>query len=230
MKLTIIRKLFPERMPDFWVRHYDKDVAGKIFLGQFKKIAEEIPIDSGLILDIGTGTGYLPIEINKKKPGLKVIGIDLSKRMIEVAKGKKKEINNVEFMVMDAKSLGFRENSISFIISTKSFLYWKRPLRVFNEIYQILKPGSQAWIYEASTNLSDEDLNRNLSFEFVFSHLKFINKIFPSKIFLKKIIGLHSFSEIDYKSEIEPIINKSLFKKGMLEKKGMWHRISLKKE
>ena len=216
--MGFIKKLLPEKMPDFWVKHYSKDVAEKIFLSQYKRMAEELPLYSGIILDLGTGPGYLPIEIVRRRPGIKVIGIDLSKKMLRIAKNNGAGINNLEFIIMDAKSLGLRESSVSFVISTGSFHHWKAPLRVFNEIYRVLKPDGQAWIYAGSSDVNYKNIN-----------LPEVMDSPWSKFIFKKIFRFYGFTKKAYKSQIEPVINKSLFKKAKLEEKGIWYRISLRK-
>jgi methylase of polypeptide subunit release factors len=42
-------------------------------------------MNKGLILDLGTGPGHLPVEIVKIAPEINIIGVDLSRRLIKVA-------------------------------------------------------------------------------------------------------------------------------------------------
>ncbi|MGB5910220.1 MAG: class I SAM-dependent methyltransferase, partial [Promethearchaeia archaeon] len=44
-------------------------------------------VKKGILIDIGSGTGYLSIEIGKRAPQLNIYGIDLSRKMVEIASG-----------------------------------------------------------------------------------------------------------------------------------------------
>lgn len=62
------------------------------------EINNEISLDKiDSLLDIGTGTGHLSLEVAKRYPNCKVVGIDNSLGMLSKAKKKKGDINNIEF-------------------------------------------------------------------------------------------------------------------------------------
>ena len=73
--------------------------AAKILRKPERKIAGDIieKIGSGSIVDLGSGTGYLSIEIAKMAPGLQVYGIDLSRQMVKIARGHARGVENVRF-------------------------------------------------------------------------------------------------------------------------------------
>jgi ubiquinone/menaquinone biosynthesis C-methylase UbiE len=109
---------------------------GAIFYNAFVKrilskseleIAQNIvqKIDKGVLIDIGSGTGFLSIEIAKRAPKLTVYGIDLSKKMVEIASGNGRDFENVNFKLANAIHLPFEDNSIDFIVSTGSFHHWQ---------------------------------------------------------------------------------------------------------
>jgi len=50
-----------------------------------------------IILDIGSGTGYLSIEIAKGLPSAEVCGIDLSRKMVDISHCHAKGLKNVHF-------------------------------------------------------------------------------------------------------------------------------------
>ena len=66
-----INRIVPERMPCFAAGLYDR-VARAAINTYYSRIADEITatVDSGNILDVGTGPGYLPIEIAKMAPNI----------------------------------------------------------------------------------------------------------------------------------------------------------------
>ncbi|GIW89094.1 MAG: hypothetical protein KatS3mg108_3418 [Isosphaeraceae bacterium] len=45
------------------------------------------PCRGGLILDLGTGTARIPIELCRRDPAARVVGVDLAEAMLELARG-----------------------------------------------------------------------------------------------------------------------------------------------
>jgi len=154
MKRGILRHIIPERIPAFAAGLYDK-VARTAIAGYYREVAKEIvaETDCGTILDVGTGPGYLPIEIAKMAPNIEIDAIDLSKRMIKIARSNARDANllqRIRFHVGDANHLEFADDSYDMVISTGAFHSWKNPARVLNECFRVLKPGGEAWIYDSS--------------------------------------------------------------------------------
>lgn len=56
--------------------------------GFYESLAKDIVsrMDQGKVLDVGTGPGNLTIEIAKRAPNLEIIGADLSKVLIKIAR------------------------------------------------------------------------------------------------------------------------------------------------
>jgi len=143
----LLRK--PEAIPTPGAIFYNVTVT-KVLRKPETKIAEDIvaKIGNGTILDLGSGTGYLSIEIAKRSPGLQVYGIDLSRQMVKIARRHAKGIDNARFVFGNAAKLPFKDNSIDLVVSTGASHHWKTPRLVFDECYRVLKPGKEAWIYD----------------------------------------------------------------------------------
>ena len=92
----------------------------------------------GNLLDVGCGTGRMIALLNQGHPNKRLVGIDLSPKMIEVAKSKK--LRDVEFIVGDAESLPFNDNEFDLIINSQSFHHYPNPQKFFNEVSRVLKP------------------------------------------------------------------------------------------
>lgn len=65
--------------------------------------------DNEKILDIGTGTGVLIPFLKKLNPNGVIKGIDISSGMLEVAKGKFDEMENVSFEIVDVENEDIKE-------------------------------------------------------------------------------------------------------------------------
>lgn len=197
-------------------------IPARMFQPTYQQIVGTLPLkNKGFLIDIGTGPGDLVQLIAKKYPNLKVIGIDLSETMIRIANKKKKNSLNLEFKVMDGKNLGFKENSIDYIISTFTFHHWRKPLKVLNEIHRVLKKRGQVFIYDIYSEMSDRDIERGLKYH---AGLKII------KTFFKKTLSLHGFLKKEYENYVKNLISKSNFKKASFEQVGITMKIELRKD
>lgn len=141
-----------ERIPGVLASSYVK-AAGLAIESYYCQVAEEIAAEfkAGTILDLGTGPGYLPVELLKRLPAVKIVGIDLSRKLI-----RKAEINalkagvseRVSFKVGNAAKLRYNHNSFDMVISSGMLHSLKNPVTVLTEINRVLKKGGQAWIYD----------------------------------------------------------------------------------
>lgn len=75
------------------------------------------------ILDIGTGSGCIPISLKKHLPQAKVYGIDISEQALEVAKSNATKNNvEVEFFNLDILSNNQKLNTYNLIISNPPYV------------------------------------------------------------------------------------------------------------
>ncbi len=119
----------------------------------YRPVAEEIVsnMNQGLILDLGTGPGYLPVEIVKKASDVNIIGIDLSRKLIKAARANAAKAgleHQLTFEVGNSARLRFKDESFDMVISTGMLHSLKKPVAVFRETYRVLKNGGQAWFYD----------------------------------------------------------------------------------
>ncbi|MFW9999766.1 MAG: class I SAM-dependent methyltransferase [Candidatus Hodarchaeota archaeon] len=172
------------------------------------RIAQDIvqKIDKGILIDVGSGTGFLSIEIAKRAPKLNIYGIDLSRKMVEIATSNAKGFKNVNFKLANAINIPFENNSVDFIASTGSFHHWKHPLKVFNECYRVLKHGSEAWIYDGCSNPpKDEILKLKRQYgSFKYHIVSQIQKAhgFPWKLYNTKIKRLLEHTKFNKKFQL----------------------------
>jgi ubiquinone/menaquinone biosynthesis C-methylase UbiE len=176
-------------------------------------------INKGVLIDIGSGTGFLSIEIAKRAPKLTIYGIDLSVKMVEIASGNGREFKNVTFKVANAIQLPFKDNSVDFIVSTGSFHHWQQPFKVFNEIYRVLKGNAEAWIYDGCSNPPEEEVFK----------LKIKYGSFQYRI-LSRIQKLHGFDWEIFNTRIKKLLERTKFKNNFqMNLTDGWMKLELKK-
>ena len=217
------------KLPRFAARLYDKMMQLEPMKVQRIQIAEELLayITEGKLLDVGTGHGRLLKEINEINSKIQLFGIDISEKMITLAKTNLKEIP-ATLQQENIISTQFKNNYFNLITCTGSFYLWNSPIEALNQIHRILKPEKYAVLFESHKEYDEieliEGIRSNLQNESFFNR-----KMVPS--FLKK--QLKMTYPID---TLKDIINKSLFttnysiKKIILANLPIWLKIELKKK
>lgn len=95
------------------------------------------------IVDLGTGPGLLPIELHKLWPQAKIIGVDPSAEMLNIARNNADEagVANFETRVGTAEEIPIESNSVDLVVTQSSLHEWENPQKGLAEIFRILKPG-----------------------------------------------------------------------------------------
>jgi len=141
-----------ERIPGPLAASYEKATRLAIDL-YYTKVADEIvsSFKQGLLLDLGTGPGYLPIEILKKSSNIKIVGVDLSRRLIRMARENARRAglsDHLDFQFGNSAKLRFDDGAFDMVLSTGMLHSLTQPVKVFKEIYRVLKKDGEAWIYD----------------------------------------------------------------------------------
>lgn len=109
----------------------------------------EAGIVSGNVLEIGPGPGYAGLEWLKKSADSMLTGCEISGEMIKLAAknarayGFEARTNYVEANCMQ---MPFPDASFDAVFSNGSLHEWEDPVKVFNEINRVLKPGGIFYI------------------------------------------------------------------------------------
>ena len=107
------------------------------------------PSEGDKIIDVGSGSGDLVLEILKRDVNLKIDMVDLNKAMLLEGKARIKNYN-VKFFQQNAENLSFLNNIydkylISFCLRNVTDID-----KSFKEAFRILKPGGQYYCLEFS--------------------------------------------------------------------------------
>jgi ubiquinone/menaquinone biosynthesis C-methylase UbiE len=134
------------------VEQYDKG-ARLYILPEYKYFVWKIlrsGIRSGKVLDIGTGSGRLAIELAKAKGcRFEIIGLDISGDMLRRARENARAAgveNKIKFILATAAILPFTDQSFDLVMSYASLHHWFQPVTVFNETQRVTRPGGKVII------------------------------------------------------------------------------------
>ncbi|HPY12972.1 MAG TPA: methyltransferase domain-containing protein [Candidatus Paceibacterota bacterium] len=118
-----------------------------------EEIIKELDIKyTDKILDAGSGTGTLSIEIKKKYP-VEMIGVDNSETALKIHLSKDPEANLVK---SDLTNLKFPDNEFDKLICmlTLHSIPYEFRARVLSEFYRVLKPGGKIVLSNPYSNFS----------------------------------------------------------------------------
>lgn len=110
----------------------------------FAEAAIAVGPPSGLILDAGTGTARIPIEIARKRPQWQIIAVDLSANMLKVGDRNVREAgleNRIQLDFIDAKKMPYPNGHFDAIISNSIVHHLPDPIPFFDELKRLLKPN-----------------------------------------------------------------------------------------
>ena len=155
----------------------------------WKKIFIDIvnPHNGEIIIDVGSGSGDLVLEIQKLFINTKIDIVDLNNEMLDEGRKRIKK-GDVNFYLQNAENLSFKNNSydkylISFCLRNVTDIN-----QAFKEAIRVLKPGGQYFCLEFSKPSSFIISN-------IYSYYKAIIIPFLGKIFSNKHDAYNYLSE-----------------------------------
>jgi len=119
--------------------------SGMVYAPFARKIVERLaPLESdATIVDLGVGPGLLSIELHKLWPQAKIIGVDPSDEMLNIARKNADEagVSNFETRLGKAEEMPIESNSVDLVVSQSSLHEWENPQKGISEVFRVLKPG-----------------------------------------------------------------------------------------
>ncbi len=106
------------------------------------------------VLDLGCGYGE-HCTLFKKMGAKKVVGVDLSEKMLQVAK---QENPDIEFVRADISDLSFIKEKFDVVFSSLTLHYIKNFPKLANQVYDILKKGGY-FVFSQEHPLSTAPIN-----------------------------------------------------------------------
>ncbi|MEN9448643.1 MAG: hypothetical protein RJA25_1933 [Bacteroidota bacterium] len=127
-----------------------------------------------IILDVATGTADLAIAETKLHPE-KIIGVDISEKMLEVGKEKTKNYPNIELALGDSEHLQFEDHTFDAVSVSFGVRNFENVPAGLSEMRRVLKTGGKVFILEFSK--PKNWLVRKLYYFYFCNVLPFIGKM-----------------------------------------------------
>ena len=97
------------------------------------------PLPQEQAVDLGCGTGSYTVSLRQQ--GLSVMGVDISERMLDVAR--RKSSGDIVFVQSDLRRLPFASEQFDLAICNVVLEFVSDPGAVLSEAYRIVKPGGR---------------------------------------------------------------------------------------
>lgn len=128
-----------------------------------QELIKEVLNDKISILDIGTGSGCIPITLKKIFPKANITGVDISKEALELAK-QNAELNNVDIELIESDIYSNVNNKYDCIISNPPYLKdddWIMDIVKNNEPHLALYADNEGYyFYEEILKKANKYLNK----------------------------------------------------------------------
>lgn len=161
--MALERVLEPEVM-DTYEEARDYDSMGhqevNTFFVQDLLASGEIGID---VLDVGTGTAQIPVELCRQNEECRVIAIDMAAHMLDLARFNIEVdglTQRIYLQQIDAKDMNFEQDMFDCVISNSIIHHIPQPRLVLQEAIRVARPGGLLFFRDLMRPESGEEVSR----------------------------------------------------------------------
>jgi ubiquinone/menaquinone biosynthesis C-methylase UbiE len=118
------------------------------------------------VLDVGTGTARIPIEICQRSRDIRITAADLAGHMLQLAQRNVIEAGlsaQIKLDQVDAKGLPYPKAHFDAVISNSIVHHIPEPLNVLREMTRVLRPGGLLFVRDLMRLPSDEKITAILA-------------------------------------------------------------------
>jgi ubiquinone/menaquinone biosynthesis C-methylase UbiE len=123
----------------------DHAAVNRLFVDDFRAAWD----GAGPVIDVGTGTALIPIELCGRIPDVRVVAVDMAAAMIDLGRqniDRAGLTGRIEPRQADAKALPFPDGSFAAVISNSIVHHIPEPGTVLAEMVRVLRPGGTLFV------------------------------------------------------------------------------------
>jgi ubiquinone/menaquinone biosynthesis C-methylase UbiE len=133
----------PEEARDY--DSMDHTTVNRVFVTDFLEVWDR----GSPVLDVGTGTAQIPIELARQHPVVHIVGVDLAEHMLQLGRENIRRANwtdRIRLDRCDAKKLGYPDGSFAAVISNSIVHHIPEPDRVLTEMLRVVRTGGNIFV------------------------------------------------------------------------------------
>ncbi len=160
----IPRVLEPEVMdtPDE-ARDYDEmdhSAVNRAFAADF---LSAFPAFANPVLDVGTGTAQIPIELGRQSNAIRIVAVDLADEMLAIARRNVAHAgfgDRIAIEKVNGRDLGYPNGAFGSVVSNSIIHHIPNPIDCFREMVRVCRPGGSLFVRDLLRPDSAADLDR----------------------------------------------------------------------
>jgi ubiquinone/menaquinone biosynthesis C-methylase UbiE len=137
----------------------DHDEVNRLFVAEL--LAAE-PND-GPILDLGAGTGLIPIELCRQSATARIVAVDAARHMLDVAAENVRREHledRIDLQLVDAKSLPYADGAFATVMSNSIIHHIAEPSHVLREAWRVAAPAGLLFFRDLCRPDNDREVAR----------------------------------------------------------------------
>ena len=138
------------------------------FLQQVDSLSDRLPTDSESedwidVLDMGTGTALIPVELCQRHPAFRVMAIDMAVSMLDLAQFNVESeslAHRIQLEQIDAKSMGFDNEMFDVVMSNSIIHHLPEPAGCLEEMLRVTATGGALFVRDLMRPADQETLEQ----------------------------------------------------------------------
>jgi len=121
------------------------------------------PDEKTVVLDVGTGTAQIPVELCRQCPTARVVAADAARHMLDVARENVERAglaDRIRLDCVDGKRLPYADGSFSAVMSNSIVHHIPEPQAVLDEAWRVTAPGGLLYFRDLFRPADEETLRR----------------------------------------------------------------------
>ena len=136
----------------------DHSAVNRLFVADFLAVWD----GRGPVLDVGTGTALIPIELCRRHPKAEVVGIDLADHMLDLGHENVRRAGlagRIRLERVNARQMHYPDGSFPALISNSIVHHIPNPRDAFAEMARVLAPGGTIFVRDLLRPPDEETLH-----------------------------------------------------------------------
>ena len=105
--------------------------------------------DTGLTLDVGTGTAQIPVELCRQSPTIRIVAVDLADEMLKLARlnvDRAGYYDRIRIEKVNGRRMDFPDGHFAAVVSNSIIHHIPTPADCFAEMVRVCAPGGRLFV------------------------------------------------------------------------------------